>query len=296
MKKIGIYKITSPSKKIYIGQSVDIYRRWLEHKRISEKYNTKLKNSLLKYGTETHIFEIIEECDVAILNDREAYWQDYYNSINLGLNCFRTSSTDRTGYLCEESRKKISESRKANPDVNAKRKGIPLTEEHKRKIGLGNKGKIKSEETRAKISNNRKGKTLGENHHNYGKSINEKSREAFSRINKTKTGLLNKASKDVIDTATGIFYYSIIEALEYNDRLNYKKLVGEVTNDTFLCIAQDYEQNKVKKYIPKHNPRNTRKITDGDHIYQSITEYSKLKNMTRDKIYTKLKNKELNYV
>jgi predicted GIY-YIG superfamily endonuclease len=29
---IGIYKITSPSGKVYIGQSWDIYDRWKKHK------------------------------------------------------------------------------------------------------------------------------------------------------------------------------------------------------------------------------------------------------------------------
>ena len=51
MKKItGIYKITSPSNKIYIGQSKNIYSRWNAYKYFQkdyECYKKKNKNSLI---------------------------------------------------------------------------------------------------------------------------------------------------------------------------------------------------------------------------------------------------------
>ncbi len=50
----------------------------------------------------------------------------------------------------EETRRKISKSRKG------KRKGIPLSDEHKRKIGEGHKGKILTEEIRLKLSKSKK--------------------------------------------------------------------------------------------------------------------------------------------
>lgn len=292
---IGIYKITSPSSKIYIGQSVDIERRWLQHNKCGTG-ERKLKNSFLKYGFENHIFEVIEECDLYFLNDREAHWQDYYDSIRNGLNCRRTTSSDKSGYLSEETKRRISESRKANPDVNTKRKGVPLTEEHKKKISDANKGKIKSEDVRRKISESRKGKSTGVNHHNFGKTINEKSRKAFSERMKNLKGLDNLVSKDVIDLNTGIFYYTIHEAIYYNENLTYGGLTGKKSkNKTSCVIAEDYENNKVKIFIPKENKRNARKISDGTKIYKSIAEYSEIHNISRDKVYTKIKNKELKY-
>jgi len=57
---IGIYKITSPSKKIYIGQSVDIERRFKWHKKHTIKTNGKLSNSFKKYGADNHVFEIVD--------------------------------------------------------------------------------------------------------------------------------------------------------------------------------------------------------------------------------------------
>ena len=74
MNKIcGIYKITSPSGKIYIGQSKDIRRRMQYYNRLNCKNQTKLYNSLLKYGWENHLFEILIECSELELNYLEKY-------------------------------------------------------------------------------------------------------------------------------------------------------------------------------------------------------------------------------
>ena len=59
----GIYKITSPSGKVYIGQSIDIERRFRHYKRMVCKDQVKVYNSFLKYGVDAHIFEILELCD-----------------------------------------------------------------------------------------------------------------------------------------------------------------------------------------------------------------------------------------
>lgn len=293
---IGIYKITSPSGKVYIGQSVNVERRLQEYGTNSINKQHKIKNSIIKYGLENHTLEVIEECLVEELNDKEAYWQDFYDCVRNGLNCRRTKSIDSSGYMCDDTKRKISESRKANPNVNEKRKGVPLTEEHKLKIGNGNRGKKHSLETLEKISKNRKGKMTGETHHNYGKGLNEKSRKAFSEIRKNATGLDNLESKVVIDLNTGIYYYSIKEAILYNKNLSYMKLLGNHRNNTSLVVAEDYEKNNIKIFIEKKNLRNSRKITDGTSEYNSISEYARIKNTTTDKVYTKIKNKEIKYV
>lgn len=75
---IGIYKITSPSNKVYIGQSINIKTRKNHYKFDQNKSQPKIYNSLKKYGFESHIFEIIEECFLEQLNERETYWKIYY--------------------------------------------------------------------------------------------------------------------------------------------------------------------------------------------------------------------------
>lgn len=108
---IGIYKITSPSGKIYIGQSINTKKREKEYLSISNcKGQRKLYNSLLKYGFSEHIFEIIEECRVEVLNERERHWQDFYNVLKEGLNCRLTGTGDKSGRMSRYSIEKMSQS------------------------------------------------------------------------------------------------------------------------------------------------------------------------------------------
>lgn len=80
---IGIYKITSPSGKVYIGQSINIEKRFKEHRNSINQKQTKLYKSFQKYGYINHKFEIIEECDLEQLNEREIYWKQYHlNLVN----------------------------------------------------------------------------------------------------------------------------------------------------------------------------------------------------------------------
>ncbi len=72
---IGIYKITSPTGRIYVGQSKDIYYRWNQYKYNYENHNNRfIEHSIKKYGYDQHVFEIIEECNQEYLNEREIYW------------------------------------------------------------------------------------------------------------------------------------------------------------------------------------------------------------------------------
>lgn len=82
---IGIYKITNLiNNKVYIGQSVDIAKRWSAHKHPQNNEKTALQAAFHKYGIENFQFEIIEECKEDELNDKEMYWIEFYNSYNDG--------------------------------------------------------------------------------------------------------------------------------------------------------------------------------------------------------------------
>lgn len=88
----GIYKIeNSINKKVYIGQSLDIKKRWREHKSAafnvnSKDYNMVIYKAIRKYGLENFQFSILEECSREDLNARECYWIEYYNSYKKGYN------------------------------------------------------------------------------------------------------------------------------------------------------------------------------------------------------------------
>lgn len=83
---IGIYKITNRiNNKIYIGQSINIKKRWKEHiyksnlsKDIS--YNSILHSSMRKNGIDNFIFEILKECSYEELDNLETYYISLYNS------------------------------------------------------------------------------------------------------------------------------------------------------------------------------------------------------------------------
>lgn len=117
---IGIYKITSPSGRVYIGQSRDVEQRWAIYNSLnsSVKGQVALYNSLLKYSPGNHVFEVIEECEFKDLNIRERYWQDHYDVLGKnGLNCVLQETDELPRVVSEETRRKRSEafSGKNNP-------------------------------------------------------------------------------------------------------------------------------------------------------------------------------------
>lgn len=85
-KICGIYMIKNiVNNKVYIGQSIDIYRRWNNHKKELIKNihrNNHLQGSWNKHGEENFIFKIIDECIKTFLDEKEIYWIQYYNSSN----------------------------------------------------------------------------------------------------------------------------------------------------------------------------------------------------------------------
>ncbi|CAB4136377.1 grpIintron_endo, group I intron endonuclease [uncultured Caudovirales phage] len=124
---IGIYKITNPLGEVYVGQSRKIQRRKNEHFSNKECKHFKLKESFLRYGKEKHIFEVIEECSIKLLNERERYWQEYYNVLNIGLNCILTKTNDKYAILCKDSINRIknkNKGRKQSEIEKTKRLGL----------------------------------------------------------------------------------------------------------------------------------------------------------------------------
>lgn len=86
---VGIYKITSPSGKIYIGQSWNIKKRLSGYKILSASKKQRLLNrSFVKYGYENHNFEIIKvfenKCTQKELDRHEIFYIYKYRSL-----CFK---------------------------------------------------------------------------------------------------------------------------------------------------------------------------------------------------------------
>lgn len=78
----GIYLITNLiNGKQYIGQSVNIYHRWICHQNPRDIENTPINLAIKKYGKNNFKFEIIENCLQKELNEKEIYWIKYYNTL-----------------------------------------------------------------------------------------------------------------------------------------------------------------------------------------------------------------------
>lgn len=109
---VGIYKITSPTGKIYVGQSVFIQRRFLKYKRLECKSQRRLYNSFKRHTVEKHNFEIIELCNVKSLNKKERYYQELYNVIGKnGLNCVLTNCNISHKIISTKTRLKLKKGR-----------------------------------------------------------------------------------------------------------------------------------------------------------------------------------------
>ena len=88
---IGIYKITNQeTKECYIGQSVDIAKRWKDHAKcgldIDRPQGNKLYQNMIEYGLWNFTFELLEECPREQLNEKEKFYISLYDSCNYGFN------------------------------------------------------------------------------------------------------------------------------------------------------------------------------------------------------------------
>ena len=84
---IGIYKIENLNNgKIYIGQSNDIERRFYEHKTKGKASRIPLDVEIQKEGASSFSYEVVEECSIEELNQKETYWINFYQSNIKGYN------------------------------------------------------------------------------------------------------------------------------------------------------------------------------------------------------------------
>lgn len=143
MKICGIYKITSPTNKIYIGQSIDIIKRWQKYYNLNCKQQCKIYASLLKYGPNKHNFEIICQCDRSELNNLEKYYIDLYKCFNTdnGLNLLDGGNLNK---FSDETRKKMSLSKIGKTRI--------ISKEHREKLSKAKKGKMFSDKHKLNLS------------------------------------------------------------------------------------------------------------------------------------------------
>ena len=229
MENCGIYKITSPSGRVYIGKSKNILERWSKYRKLRCKTQPLIYRSLLKYGVENHIFEVLEECEILDLSSRERYWQDFFNVLEGGLNCRLSSSEDISGFLSEETKQKMSTN-------NARYWQGKTGEEHH------SWGTSRSEETKLLLSKIVKERLAApEDNPMFGKNHSQETRALYSSQRKGKSlNGDNPNAKKIINTLTKEVWLSVKEAAEKNN-LKYNTLKaylsGKLKNKTNLTYC-----------------------------------------------------------
>lgn len=137
---IGIYLITNTTNgKQYIGQSLNIKRRFAEHKAPKARGNNRLHQDIQEIGIDLFNFEIIEECSEEELNSRELY---HIKSINPFYNSTGKKRTPEQRKAISVATKKwwdtLPEDKKAliiSNNLKGPAKGHEVKVETRRKIG-----------------------------------------------------------------------------------------------------------------------------------------------------------------
>lgn len=78
-----IYKITSPSGRVYVGKTKRLKIRIWEYRWRSKKRKSIIHDSIKGYGWEAHKLEVIEEVSDELLNEREIFWIKELNTFYL---------------------------------------------------------------------------------------------------------------------------------------------------------------------------------------------------------------------
>lgn len=87
----GIYKITNKITGLsYIGQAVNVADRWKQHVKcglgIDTPSQNKLYKAMLKDGVTNFTFELLEQCDKQLLNEKERFYINLYQAYEFGYN------------------------------------------------------------------------------------------------------------------------------------------------------------------------------------------------------------------
>lgn len=69
--------------KVYIGQTrTSVDQRWKEHLRHAQYGDQVINRAMRKYGVDKFYIETLEICDVSIIDEREIYYIDLFDSTN----------------------------------------------------------------------------------------------------------------------------------------------------------------------------------------------------------------------
>lgn len=220
-ENIVIYKITSPSNKIYIGQTRNFIKRVSEYRCKSAKGQPYLYNSIKKYGFQSHKIEIIcelpNDVDQSIVNEYEKLYHSAF--VLAGFKTMNSRECGSNGKMSKAAIEKIRQAR-----IGRKMSQHTKDKIRKHNLSVGKRppnhlGMKRSQETKQKMSIVR-----------YG--------EKRSDETKIKIGL--SMSVPLIDIGSGIYYNSSREFIRLHNISSttfhrYLKYRNPISNVHFIC-------------------------------------------------------------
>lgn len=137
-----IYKITNPKGKIYIGKSKNLKVRLRRYRMTTLKPDTVIHKSVVKYGWDNHIVEILETLENNLLNEREVFWiaelktNLYLYPKGNGMNLTQGSDGGNP-MIWMNDKEKLCKAVEKRTGINSCRYGIKLSQEMKERIAKG---------------------------------------------------------------------------------------------------------------------------------------------------------------
>lgn len=245
----GVYKITFPNNKIYIGISNNIYRRMLEHNS-DFRNNLPIENAIKKYGkiTEFTILEEIEPDKRDFMREREKFWISTFNS-----------NKKEFGYNISEGGD--------GADIGSNNNQAKLTEEQYQQVYkdlIDNKLSLqeianKYEMHLSSISN------LNNGHTYFHSTINYPIRKTKPKVAGINSGN-SKFSQDDIE--------NIWNLLRFNDELTMREIAEQY--NVYATTIQNINQGKTYvnpnlTYPLRESKTGSRKLNK-EQVFQIITE------------------------
>lgn len=241
------------NNKMYIGSSIDCKRRWRQHQwylRNNQHPNKHLQSSWNKYGEDSFLFLVIEECSDEEQFDREQYYIDKYKPFSP--NGYNISSNAGVGVICEQEYKNENFIGEKHPNASLTNEEVVKIKEM---LVNGYKAKEISEKYNYKMSLICKISSL-----NKWRKIGEEYNEELEKLKK------KRIDKDVIDQAVklrkeGYTYKEIGEKLNVNSGVIRNRCDRYLNPNKYRrCIICGKEIIQRSKIPPKYCKKCAKKI------------------------------------
>jgi group I intron endonuclease len=158
---IAIYKITSPTEKVYVGQSIVVEARWAAYRNGYSQRQAKLHASFIKHGVDQHRFEVLRELPddtpQIVIDRHEQLFMDLYREA--GYELLNLRSAGSTGRHSQESRQRM------RGKLGVWMTGRTLSPATIEKRTAKQRGMKRSAETKQRLSESK----IGENNPRHGK-------------------------------------------------------------------------------------------------------------------------------